>query len=183
MPGQSDEAPSQQTAHWLPFTAPRHHKRGRSWESADRLGNDSVAGERGTSGSWCVEAELSGRKTKSRLESLLKSGHNTALENLQRYGKGTAVRSLLPRRHAFLTAAVAPFLVFSRVLQLWFRVAPDLSQPPLQQFPLQRAQGKVQPSCESGETAWGSDTQNVTAKAETAPWGEWRGARKKKAET
>lgn len=73
-PGRSGKTSSQQADRWLPFTSHWNFKRGGSWESADRLGYDSAAGEWGTLGSWCAEAELCERKIKSRPESLLKQG-------------------------------------------------------------------------------------------------------------
>lgn len=61
-------------------------KRGRSCESQNvrdwKQARERQCGrERGTWGSWCVEAEPDGRKITSGLDWLFKRGHKTALEN------------------------------------------------------------------------------------------------------
>lgn len=178
-PGGSDEASSQQADHLLLFTSPWNFKRERSWESADRLGNDSVAGEWGALGSWCVEAEQWGRKIKSGLESLLKSGHKTALENCKGMERVQLCTCSCYWDTHLWQRQLCHFCCFPESYSSDFEWHPISPKSLLQQFPLQRAHGQVQSSRESGETPWGSDAQNATAEVETAPKGEWRGARRK----
>lgn len=93
---------------------------------------------------------------------------------LQGYGKGTALCLLLLLRHTFMTAPVVPFLSSPD-----FKCHPVSPKSPLQQFPLQRAHGKEQSSCESEKTLWGSDAQNATAELEAALRRERKEARRK----
>ena len=59
-----------------------------------------------------------GKKDQVRTGVAVKEWAQNCSGELQGYGKGTAVCLLLLLRHTFMTAAVVPFLLFSRVLQL-----------------------------------------------------------------
>lgn len=94
-----------------------------------------------------MEAEPWGRKIKTGSESLaVKEREQNHSGELQGYARGTAVHLLLLLTHTLMTVVVVPFLLFSRVQQLYFEWQPISPKSPLQQFPLQQAHGKAQSS-------------------------------------
>lgn len=137
------------------------------WQCGRRMGHFREL----VCGSWAV-----GNEDQVRTGLAVKEWAQNRSWELQGYGKGTAVCLLLLLRHTFMTVAVVPFLLFSRVLQLWFlsgiRCLPN---PRCSSCHFSMFMGKYNLHMKV-ETLWGSDAQNATAEVEAAPRREWRGA-------
>lgn len=121
--------------------------RGESWDSADRLGNGSVAEEWGTLGAgvWRLSCG-EGRSRQDRNHWLLKSGNKTSLENC----KGME-RVQLCTYSCYWYTHLRPwqlchFYCFPESYSSDFEWQPISPKSPLQQFPLQQAHGKTQSS-------------------------------------
>lgn len=94
---------------------------------------------------------------------------------LQGYGKGTALCLLLLLRHIIYGCASCAISLLPHILSV-IQSLPNLHSSSSHFRKLMR---KVQSSCESEDTLWGSDAQNATAELEAAPRRERKGGRRK----